>query len=384
VFDCRLWPTVSRGGAWLERLPVRPPPELDWDDADASAPLSVVDACARLGFCARRALELSPSGPPADDHWTPILAIGSNAGVSQLARKFPHQSESDDPPLFPDGVVVPVVRSVITGFDVGYAPLVTSYGSAPATLHPSPGTRCELFVTHLTPRQAQRMHATEGAYHLQRLSNVELREGAGLEHLSEEEEGGEEGKRAAGVAATTALTYGHQAGTLHVVFSRRRGGKDESGPLSSPTPVALAEIRAQGRVFPALRQTEMLRALRHALHLDETAGAGGGGGGGDSSGARGQQQQDEQEEDRLPPPRPLPPVPHPDEHNPQDDDGEEHWLGLDEAELDAFLLACLDCDATRKRRVERLTAAARPVTLDPPLTLEILETMGTVLSDNVK
>ena len=40
----------------------------------------------------------------------------------QLARKYA-------PELFPHGVVVPVVRSVLADFDVVYAPLITSYGS---------------------------------------------------------------------------------------------------------------------------------------------------------------------------------------------------------------------------------------------------------------
>lgn len=37
------------------------------------------------------------------DNWTPVLAIGSNAGVSQLARKFAKE-------FFPEGVVLPVVQ----------------------------------------------------------------------------------------------------------------------------------------------------------------------------------------------------------------------------------------------------------------------------------
>lgn len=51
----------------------------------------------------------------------------------QLARKYA-------PELFPHGVVVPVVRSVLADFDVVYAPLITSYGScsgAPARDAPS-------------------------------------------------------------------------------------------------------------------------------------------------------------------------------------------------------------------------------------------------------
>jgi hypothetical protein len=360
VFDCAAWPAVSAGGRWLAELPVRPPPELS---SGGETLVSVVEACDRFfGFCARRALELPPTeeeGAPGAAHFTPILAVGSNAGVAQLARKFP----SD---LFPSGVVVPVVRALLRDFDVAFAPLVTSYGSTPATLHPSPGTHVELFVTHLTPAQARRMHETEGAYNLQRLSNVALREGAGIEHLLLNGEGASLLGRP---TSTRLLTYGHQAGTLRLRFRRRA---EEEG--DEQTPVALAEIRAHGRRFPALTQREMLRAVRHALHAaeeeEEAATAGDSGSGSGSS---------SDTPDALPPPRPLPPILHPDH-------AQDCWLGTEEAELDKFLLRCLDCADTRKKRVERLTAAAVAFheELEPPARVEVLQTMGTVLSDNVK
>lgn len=53
---------------------------------------------------------------------TPVLAVGSNAAPAQLARKFP-------PEMFPEGVVIPVLRCVLPDFDVVYAPLISSYGS---------------------------------------------------------------------------------------------------------------------------------------------------------------------------------------------------------------------------------------------------------------
>ena len=53
---------------------------------------------------------------------TPVLAVGSNAAPDQLARKFPEE-------LFPEGVVIPVLRCVLPDFDVVYAPLISSYGS---------------------------------------------------------------------------------------------------------------------------------------------------------------------------------------------------------------------------------------------------------------
>ena len=58
---------------------------------------------------------------------TAVLAIGSNAGPSQLARKFPRET-------FPSAAV-PVLRAMLRGHDVCYAPLISSYGSVTATLH---------------------------------------------------------------------------------------------------------------------------------------------------------------------------------------------------------------------------------------------------------
>jgi hypothetical protein len=392
VFDCAAWPAVARGAAWLTDLPVRAPDELlrpqqQQDGEAAAAPptllLSVAEACERFfGFCARRALELPPDDGREQQHqhqqhqrhrhhFTPILAVGSNAGVSQIARKFPLE-------LFRDagGVVVPVVRAVLDDFDVAYAPLVTSYGSAPATLHPSPGTRVELFVTHLSPRQARRMHETEGAYNLQRLTGVALREGAGLEHV---------GAAGAEPTATQLLTYGHQAGTLSLRFRRgpRRREDDDDGDDDGDdgaehleTPVALAEINALGRRFPALTQTQILRAVRRALADAEESedGRGQAAAGNGSSSSR-----IDADTDALPPPKPLPPILAP-EH------AANCWMATDEADLDAFLLRCLDCADTRRRRVALLTAAAVPFARALPdgHGVEVLETMGTVLSDNVK
>ena len=59
---------------------------------------------------------------PKGEKLSPVLAVGSNAAPAQLARKFP-------PHLFPDGVVIPVLRCVLPDFDVVYAPLISSYGS---------------------------------------------------------------------------------------------------------------------------------------------------------------------------------------------------------------------------------------------------------------
>lgn len=70
---------------------------------------------------------------------------------------------------------------MLVGFDVVYAPLISSYGSATATLEASPGTEVSMFITYLTPPLQQRMHETEGAYNLVKLDDIQLLEGVSLE-----------------------------------------------------------------------------------------------------------------------------------------------------------------------------------------------------------
>ena len=174
--------------------------------------------------------------------WTPVLAIGSNAGVSQLARKFSAE-------WAPEGVVVPVVQSVLEDFDVVYAPLISSYGSATATLELAPKsndnmqTKVELFVTFLNPTQLQRMHATEGAYHLVRLDDIRLHLGQSLDQNN--------ASCPPAAALSSILQYNHQKGTLHLPVRH-------SNP---PVPIALEEIKAANRVFPELSQPMMQRAV---------------------------------------------------------------------------------------------------------------------------
>ena len=62
--------------------------------------------------------------------FTPVLAIGSNAAPSQLARKY-----GGGEPSWPQmDVAVPCVRLGLEDHDVVYCPLLSSYGSIPATL----------------------------------------------------------------------------------------------------------------------------------------------------------------------------------------------------------------------------------------------------------
>jgi hypothetical protein len=80
---------------------------------------------------------------------TPVLAVGSNRAPEQLRRKFG------------DNTIVPVTVARLGDHDVVYSAHMASYGSIPATLAPSPGTRVTLSLTWLTDRQLLRMHETE-------------------------------------------------------------------------------------------------------------------------------------------------------------------------------------------------------------------------------
>jgi len=81
----------------------------------------------------------------------PVLALGSNAAPSQLARKFPRL----DAPI-------PVARAVLHDHAVVYSAHFSRYASLPASLAPLEGALAYVFVTWLTPAQLERMHATEG------------------------------------------------------------------------------------------------------------------------------------------------------------------------------------------------------------------------------
>ncbi|HTI88693.1 MAG TPA: hypothetical protein VL966_18995 [Alphaproteobacteria bacterium] len=159
---------------------------------------------------------------------TPVLASGSNRAPERLAQKFRA--------LFP-AALIPVTRAHLGGFDSVYCAHVTSYGSVPATLHPSPGTRVALHVTWLTDDELACMHETEQPginYHFARLRNLDLTLDDGR----------------MGFAQAYAYLSVHGAA------------------LFDGAPVALAAIEATARRFPARDQNAMLARL-HALTASE-------------------------------------------------------------------------------------------------------------------
>ncbi|KAF5830935.1 hypothetical protein DUNSADRAFT_13843 [Dunaliella salina] len=201
-------------------------------------PISAKEAASRHGFDLEASLSMGP--------WLPVLAVGSNAAPQQLIRKF-----SD---LYP-GVFILVVECVLDGFDVVYSPGLASYGSCPATLAHSPGTLASVFLTYLMPPLASRMHSTEGApyvYSLMQLHNIKLHVASSIDAT---------GQLGAPTRSpqlmTDVLQYNYAAGALSL-------------PVECPEgvvqcPIALAEIRAARRRFPALKQAQLLQLLMHAL-----------------------------------------------------------------------------------------------------------------------
>src|SRR5439155_27109896 len=110
-----------------------------------------------------------------------------------------------------------------TGVDVVYSAHMTVYGSIAATLQASPGTTCEVFVALLTDAQLDRMTAWEINATPERLDGLEIE----LE----------------GAPAPEEVT----------AFISRHGCLTAGG-----TEIAVAEIAATGRRFPAMTEPEVL------------------------------------------------------------------------------------------------------------------------------
>ena len=147
-----------------------------------------------------------------------VLAIGSNAAPAQLKRKFWTEQR-----LAMGEETIPVLAASLLDWDVVYAAAMAAYGSIPATITRSAGTKVRLFVTMLTESQLEAMHTTERAYYFVQLSSPTV----SLDDLG------------APVQARPIFAY----------IAKR-------GPLLSKnnTPHALEEIAASNRKYPATSQ----------------------------------------------------------------------------------------------------------------------------------
>jgi hypothetical protein len=175
---------------------------------------------------ADRTLPVPPEGIDVDGRRA-LLAYGANAAPEALTRKLAA--------LAPEPI--PVLRVALRGWDVVYSAHVTRYGAVPAAVVASPGTVASVHLVFPNDAQLAAIAATEGAnYRLERLAD-----------FSAELEIGGEGPR-----EIDAFIGVH-------------------GPLLlDGSPVALAAIRAAGRVFPSLTTPEMIDRVRAAIHPELT------------------------------------------------------------------------------------------------------------------
>ncbi|MDP7505520.1 MAG: gamma-glutamylcyclotransferase family protein [Nitrospinota bacterium] len=161
---------------------------------------------------------------------TPVLAVGSNASPYQLRTKRDCYS------LFGE---IPVIKARLSGFDVVYSARITSYGSVPATLRPSPGTAVDLFVTFLNGPQLERM---------------DLSEGVGVNYSREKLEAPGDLALERGALPGEVWTYRSKTGFLRI-----------HGDC-----VALKACGARGRKLPALSQAGVQERLRGLLDGGKT------------------------------------------------------------------------------------------------------------------
>lgn len=155
---------------------------------------------------------------------TAVLAVGSNGSVSALGRKFP-----------PEGgyAPIPLLRTVVRDHDSAYVAIISRYGSLPATLISSPGTRATMHITFLDDEQLEQMHVTESVPVTYEVVEVVT--------------GSIEAPWAGAIGPV--LAYEAVVGPV-----QHRGGA-----------IALADIPAEGRLLPAMTEPEVLAVVAGRL-----------------------------------------------------------------------------------------------------------------------
>ena len=155
---------------------------------------------------------------------TAVVACGSNASPEQLNRKHLRFGLSGE---------IPVIKAVLLNFDVVYSANFTSYGSLPAMLVSSDGTRVNLFVTFLDNVQLKVMNASEAEGVNYDLAPIDAR--------------------------LLTLEVGQAIGGVRAYLSRRGELRIGKGC------VALAEISAEGRKFREMNQSQVQECIRNLL-----------------------------------------------------------------------------------------------------------------------
>lgn len=156
---------------------------------------------------------------------TPVLAYGSNASPSQLARKYHHLADA----------VIPVLRADVNDVDVVYSAHISRYGAIPATLAASLGTTLHTFVTWLSDVELAVMHASELGAPGAVPGNYAFGELQGAMVSSE-----------SGLGDCPVYAYLSRFGALGI----------------HEKPVALAAVAATGRTFRPCTKTDILDSVR--------------------------------------------------------------------------------------------------------------------------
>ena len=165
---------------------------------------------------------------PAITARVPSLAIGSNAAPSQLQWKF--RGSVDDP------LVVATAVSV-HDYDVVFANRISSYGAIPATMVPCEGVTTRLKMVWCTQQQFQLMNRTESL-------------GSGYRHAQ--------------LPRTKVESSAPVAAQLDA-YDHFDFYEAIAGPLTvGDTPVGIAALRAEGRVWPSMDEEQALLSVSKA------------------------------------------------------------------------------------------------------------------------
>lgn len=120
-----------------------------------------VTPLAELDDAAREAVVARYTDP--DGARVPLLAIGSNGAPATLKLKFAHFPNAADRDVL-------VLTGHLHDHDIGPQAGATAYGSMPATVFASPGTRVRASLVWLTRAQFVQLTWSEVSYHLGRLT----------------------------------------------------------------------------------------------------------------------------------------------------------------------------------------------------------------------
>jgi len=89
-----------------------------------------------------------------DERLVPIAGYGSNPAPVQIERKFASE-------IAEGGLVMPVMKGELDGYDIVWTPFFTDYGAVPSTIFPSPGTTVDIWINWMREKDVERMDATE-------------------------------------------------------------------------------------------------------------------------------------------------------------------------------------------------------------------------------